>query len=89
MFGTVRDKVEEAGIRLTKCNTLTTLTLSVKTTFMANGFYGYCETAPKLPVRVASEKRISTTKVSCSTVFTIDGHEFIDLQFRVLLHFKR
>ena len=37
---------------------------------------------------MASEKRISTTKVFCPTVFTIDGHEFTDLQFRVLPHFK-
>jgi hypothetical protein len=28
---------------------------------MANGFYKYCKTAPKMVVRVASEQRISTT----------------------------
>jgi hypothetical protein len=38
---------------------------------------------------VASEQRISTTKVFCPSVFIIDGHEFTDLQFRVLPHFKR
>jgi len=44
---------------------------------------------PKLYIRVANEQRISTTKVFCPTVFTIDGHEFtIDLHFRVLPHFK-
>ena len=37
---------------------------------------------------MASEQRISTTKLFCPTIFTIDGHEFIDLQFRVLPHFK-
>ncbi len=31
---------------------------------------------PKLYIRVANEQRISTTKVFCPTVFTIDGHEF-------------
>jgi hypothetical protein len=39
-------------------------------------------------IRVDSEQRISTTKVFCPSVFTIDGHEFIDLQFRDLPHFK-
>ena len=28
------------------------------------------------------------TKVFCPTVFAIDGHEFTDLQFRVLPHFR-
>jgi hypothetical protein len=37
---------------------------------------------------VASEQRISTTKLFCPTVFTISGHDFTDLQFRVLPHFK-
>ena len=37
---------------------------------------------------MASEHRISTTKLFCPTVFTIDGHKFTDLQFRVLPHFK-
>jgi len=54
---------------------------------MANSFYKYCKTAPKLAIRVVSEQRISTTKVFCSSVFTIDGHEITDLQFRVLPHF--
>ena len=36
---------------------------------------------------MASEQRISTTKVLCPSIFTIDGHEFADLQFRVLPHF--
>jgi len=55
---------------------------------MVNGFYKDCKTSPKLAMRVVSEKRTSTTKVFCPSVFTIDGHEFIDLQFRVLPHFK-
>ncbi len=55
---------------------------------MANGFYKECKTAPKLAIRVASEQHISMTKVICPTVFTIDGHEFSDLQFGVLPHFK-
>jgi hypothetical protein len=37
---------------------------------------------------VAKEKRISTNKIWCSTVFTIDGQEFTGLKFRVLPHFK-
>ena len=37
---------------------------------------------------MASEPRISTTKICCPTTFTIDGHDFTDLQFRVLPHFK-
>ena len=56
---------------------------------VANGFYKDCKHAPKLTIRVASEQRISTTKVFCPSVFTIDGHEFNDLRFRVLPHFKR
>jgi hypothetical protein len=55
---------------------------------VTNGFYKDCKTVPKLSIRVASEQRLSTTKLFCPTVFTIDGHEFTDLQFRVLPHFK-
>ena len=55
---------------------------------VANGFYTDCMTAPKLALRVASEQRISTTKVFCPSVFTIDEHEFTDLQFRILPHFE-
>ena len=50
---------------------------------VTNGFYKNCKTAPKLSIRVASEQRISTTKLFCPTVFTVDGHEFTDLPFRV------
>ena len=39
-------------------------------------------------IRVASEQRISTNKGFCPLVFTIDGHEFTDLKFIVLPHFK-
>jgi hypothetical protein len=55
---------------------------------MASGFYKDCTTVPKLDIRVASEQRISTTKEFCTSFFTIDGHEFTDLQFRVLSQFK-
>ncbi len=55
---------------------------------VTNGFYKGCKTVPKLSIRVASEKRISTTKLFCPTVFTIDGHVFTNSKFRVLPHFK-
>jgi hypothetical protein len=55
---------------------------------MTNGFYTDCKTALKLSIPVASEQRIFTTIVFGPTVFTIDGHEFTDLQLRVLPHFK-
>ncbi len=49
---------------------------------MANDFYLDCKVAARLLNRVASEQRISTTKVFCRAVFTIDdGHEFTDLKF--------
>ena len=51
-------------------------------------FYNDCKIVPKLSIRVASEQRISTSKVFCPAVFTIDGHDIIALQFRVLPHFK-
>jgi hypothetical protein len=35
--------------------------------FMTNDFYKDCKTVPKQSIRVASEQRISTTKVFCST----------------------
>ena len=50
----------------------------------AYGFYKDCKTPPSLAITRASEQRISTTKVYCPCVFAIDGHEFTDLQFRVL-----
>jgi hypothetical protein len=37
---------------------------------------------------VATEQRISTSKVFCPSVFTLDGHELTNLQYRVLSHFK-
>ena len=45
----------------------------------ANGFYKECKTASKLAIRMPSEQRISTTSVFCSSVYTIDGHEFANL----------
>ena len=55
---------------------------------MAHGFYKDCKSAPKLFTRAASEQRVSTTKVVCPSVFTINEHEFTDLQFRALHYFK-
>jgi hypothetical protein len=55
---------------------------------VTNGFYKDCKTVPKLSIRVASEQHISTTKLFCPSTFTIDGHDFTDLQFRGLPHFK-
>ena len=55
---------------------------------LANGFYKACKTAPKMAIRVASEQRISTTKVFYPSVFTKNEHAFSDLQFRSLPHFK-
>ena len=56
---------------------------------MTNGFYKDCKIVPKVFIRVASEQRLSTTKLFIPTVFTIDGHDdFVDLQLRVLPHFK-
>jgi hypothetical protein len=56
--------------------------------FTTKSLYKDCKTAPTLSSQVASEQHISTSKVFCLTVFTIDGHEFADLQLRVLPHFK-
>ena len=72
----------------TLIDTKASLNFVSKEFVMANGFYKDCKTAPKLATRGASEQRISTTKVFCPSVFTIDGHEFTALQFRVLPHFK-
>ena len=54
----------------------------------ANGFYKYCKATPKIVVRVTNEQIIFSDKIFCPIVFTIDGHEFSRLQFRVLPHFK-
>jgi hypothetical protein len=72
----------------TLIDTSASLNFVSKKFVMADGFYKDCKTAPKLAIRVASEQRISTAEVFCSSVFTIDGHEFTDLQFTVLPHFK-
>ncbi len=69
-------------------DTTTSLNIVSKDFVVTNGFYKGCKTVSKLSIRVASEQRISTTKLFCPTVFTIDGHDFTDLQFRVLPHFK-
>ena len=55
---------------------------------IAYGSYKDFQTAPILAIRVASEHRISTTQVFLPSVFTIDGHDFNNLQFRVLSHLK-
>ena len=62
-------------------DTATSLNFVNKDFVVTNGFYKRCKTVPKLSIRVASEQRISTTKLFCPTVFTIDGHDFTDLQF--------
>ena len=69
-------------------DTTTTRSFASEEFTMANGFYKDCKTAPKLAIRVSSEQRISTTKVLHPSDFNIDGHEFTDLQFRVLPRFK-
>jgi hypothetical protein len=55
---------------------------------LANCFFKDCKIDPKVAIRVASEQRISTTKVFCPPVFTIDGHEFTYLKFRAFPHLK-
>jgi hypothetical protein len=72
----------------TLIDTAASLNFVSKKFVITNGFYKDYKTSPKLAIRVASEQRISTTKVFCPSVFIIDGHEFTDLQFRVLPHFK-
>ena len=58
----------------TLIDTSTSLNFITKDFVTTNGFYKDCTVVPKLSIRVASEQRISTTKVFCPTVFTIDGH---------------
>jgi hypothetical protein len=72
----------------TRIDTTTSLNFVSKQFVVANGFNTNCKTASKLAIRVASEQRISTTKVFCPSVFTIDGHALTDSQFRVLPHLK-
>ena len=69
-------------------DTVALLNFVSKEFVIADGFYKDCKTAPKLVIRVASERRIYTTKVCCPPIFTIVGHEFDDLKFRVLPRFK-
>ena len=72
----------------TLIDTTASLNFVTKDFVVTYGFYKDCKTVPNLYIRVASEQRISTTKMLCPTVFTIDGHEFSDLQYRVLPYFK-
>jgi hypothetical protein len=72
----------------TLIDTITSLNSVSKDFVVTNGFYTDCKTVPKIFIRVASEQRISTTKLLCPTMFTIDGHDFTDLQFRVFPRFK-
>ena len=69
----------------TLIDTTTYLNFVSKEFVIADGFYKDCKTTPKMVVRVTSEQRISTINVFGTSVFTTDGHEFTDLQFRVLL----
>ena len=57
----------------TLIDTVTSLNFVSKEIAMANCFYKDCKTSSKLAIRVASEQRISTIKVVCLLVFTIDG----------------
>ena len=72
----------------TLIDTIASLNLVSKDFVVTNGFYKDCKTVPMLSIREASEQCISTTKLFFPTMFTIDGHDFINLQFRVLPHFK-
>ena len=72
----------------TLIDTATTPNFVSKKFVLASGFFKDCKVARKLAIRVASKQRIYTTNVFFPSVFIIDGHEFIDLQFRVLPHFK-
>jgi hypothetical protein len=73
----VRDRFSSKADTL--IDTSASLNFASKDFVVTNGFYKGCKTAPKLFIRVASEQRISTTKLFCPTVFTIDGHDFTDL----------
>jgi hypothetical protein len=66
----------------------TSLNFLSKEFVMANSFYKKCRTAPKLAIRMASDQRIFTTQVFFPSIFTIDRHEFTDLQFRALPQLK-
>ncbi len=74
-----------------KANTLIDITAShnfaSKEFVMDNGLLKKCKTTPKLAIRLGRAQRISATKIFCPSVFTIDGHDLINLQFRVLPHF--
>ena len=72
----------------TLIDTTASLNFASKNFVVTNGLYKDCKTVPKLSLRVDSEQRISTTKLFCPMGFTIDGHVFTDLHFRVLTHFK-
>ena len=63
----------------TRIDTSASLNFVSKGFVVTNGSYKDCKTAPNLSIRVASEQRISTTKLFCPTTFTIDGHDFTDL----------
>jgi hypothetical protein len=76
-----------------KANTLidtkTFLNFVTKRILIANRFYTDFKNDPNLSIRVASEKRISTTNVFCPSTFTIiDGHEVTEFLCRVHPHFK-
>ena len=56
----------------TLIDTAASLNFVSKRFLNTNGFYKYCKAAPKIAARVANEHRISTDKIFCPTVFTID-----------------
>jgi len=72
----------------TLIDTAASLKFGSKDFVVTNGLYKDFKTVPKLYIRMASEQQISTTKLFCPADFTIDGHDFTDLQFRVLPRFK-
>ena len=70
----------------------TSLNFVSKEFVVANGFYEYCKTAPRLAIRVASEQRISTTKMFVLQILLLMGTSslicnlefFLTLEVRIL-----
>jgi hypothetical protein len=57
----------------TRIDTAASFNFVSKEFIMANDFYTDCKNAPKLAIRVASEQRISATKVFCPLVNVLMG----------------
>ena len=56
----------------TLIDTAASLNFVSKNCVVTNGLYKDCKTVPKLSIQVASEQRISMTKMFCLAVFTIE-----------------